>query len=175
MLNLVPYVEINGSRSIPDSVMVSIWRRMSEAGINKMVFFSNAVSTEEQWLVMVKRPSNVLHVIFDDDLPVWVSWLNEFGYNFASGHFFALPEAWGEKTDRLAEMTLRHWFGFSRGDKPLIDVIIGKIPAHNKIACNFIERIGFTKLGVIPSIAFGEGDHQKVGCVLFYLHRSEVI
>ena len=48
---------------------------------------------------------------------------------------------------------LDYWFSFPGDEGPLFDVLIGNIPARNRLAIKYIKKLGFVELGEIPHMA----------------------
>jgi len=171
-MQIIAYFEDNGNRTIPDYAMVEIYNRMKELGLIETVFFSQEIVDEQHFLRVMKNPSNIVNVVVEDKKVVAIFWLNDFYINSAFGHFCCFPEIWGKKTIQCLRNQFDYWFGFEREGEPILDVIIGKIPATNHRAIKFVEEGGMTILGTIPLIAHGSDKNKRVGDTIMYITRE---
>jgi len=169
---IIPYVESNGMRSIPDNMMIDLFNQMKELGLTESLFYSGEVKTSEDFLKLIKSKHNVVNVVMDDDTIVFISWLNDFSRNSAFAHFCAFPEIWGNGSVEIGKSVIKYWFDFKKNGEPLLDVIIGKVPTVNKRAINYIKRLGLTILGDIPLLAHGPDKDKKVGDTIAYIIRE---
>ena len=62
----------------------------------------------------------------------------------------------GDIAHRAGKLVLDYWRAFVVGNRPLFDVILGIIPSANNRAVEFVQRIGFVKLGEIPKMLRGQ-------------------
>ena len=171
---IVPYVESNGVRSISDEKMIGVFNRVKELGLLESLFYSGEVDTPEKFLMLVKAKQNVVNVVIENDVIVFISWLNDFGSNSAFAHFCAFPEIWGNGSVKIGKDVIKYWFDFKKYDEYILDVIIGKDPTVNKKAINYIKKLGLTIVGDIPLLAHGFDKNKKVGDTIAYITRETV-
>lgn len=166
-MKLVPYVEVDGSRTIPDSLLSGFFEEMERDELTDIVFYTNELDSS-QFVKMMKNPANLPVFIWDDGLK-GVAWINNLADNHAMGHFCFLKSGWGKFAEQAGEEVLKYWFAIDGSNGPLFDLIFGFIPEFNQRAVNFSQRIGFTKLGVIPKLANVRG--ERSGMVILYRTR----
>ena len=170
---IIPYVENNGMRSITDEVMVSIFHKIEDSGLKEMFFYSGEIDTPEKFLFLVKAKQNFVNIVVDEnDNIIFVSWLNDFGPNFAFAHFCAFPEIFGTYSVQVGKDVLKYWFNFEKDGEPILDTIMGKVPAVNTKAVHYIKKLGLTILGTIPHLAHGPDKNKRVGDVIAYITRG---
>lgn len=157
VIGVLPYVEIEGQRTVSDEFVRQIWRNMLKDRSAHIVFQAKEVKTEDEMIRYLKDPSNMVVFVFVDGEPAGVAWMNGIRGNYGNGHFCFLSKAWGHYTESMAREILDYWFSLSLNGKPIFDVVIGKIPDWNRKAINFIKKLGFVELGVIPKIEQGHG------------------
>jgi hypothetical protein len=143
-MKIIPYVMHDGSRSLPDSVMKNIYSSMRKHRLDRVVFSSGGVNKFDDFIVIMKNPNNVVHTIWQDDRIQLLAWLNNFGLNYAFGHFCCWPETWGKTSVALGKRTIDYWFGFKGDNGNVLDVILGFIPSKNKFAIRYIKKVGMT-------------------------------
>ena len=169
---LIPYVEYQGTRSLSERTIYEIWRALQKTGLDKLVFYGDDIGNEFEFLTMCKNPRNLIHfVVNEEKQPVHIAWLNTWGPNYAMAHFMFFPEVWGKCTKELGKMTLDYWFSLPT-DSPL-DVILGQVPAVNRMAIEFVKKLGFTELGTIPLMGHGSDPAKKCGDTFMYLTRGQ--
>ena len=151
---LVPYVEVNGSRLIPDSVIAEFWHQAAKEGAERILFGSD-VFPGEMFLRMLKTPSTLPVFLFrtGEVKPVGVGWLNYLAESHAFSHFFFLKEAWGKDCLSMGAALTRYWLNL--GEPPL-KVLVGNIPSVNKHAIRFVQKLGWKVVGEIPHMAKGK-------------------
>ena len=171
---LIPYVFNGMSWNLSDEMIKGVFYKMAGHDLIKTVFLDGKIKTPEQFLQLAKSPGNVVHIILDagGQLVFW-AYLNSFGWNHAFGHFCGFPDIWG-KAQELGKMTLDYWFGMPgrQSDRPLFDLICGRVPADNSLAIGFVKKLGFTVLPVIPKMIWDEYQQAAVGAVFCYKERE---
>ena len=153
---IVPYLYINGEWSLSDETMAHLWLLANEQGLIEKTFVSEQLTTLGQWFSIIQNRNNLISVVSEteENKPAAICWLNDFGRNHASGHFFMFREYWGKATIQIGKRVLKYWFEFERDGKPLLDIIIGRVPQSNQIAIKYVKKFGFWTCGVIPGIIY---------------------
>lgn len=166
---LIPYCEINGTRTLPDSFLAEVFQSMS-ADLLKTVFHESKINSLAEFMAVLKNPANIpVFMITQDRKCAAFCWLNGIRANSAWGHFCYFRESGIDPKD-LGKATLDYWFSLGNGR---LDVILGSIPSFNVAACIFIERVGLTRLGSIPSMCVNPFTGEKCSAVIFYRERRK--
>ena len=163
---LIPYVEINGQKTITDEQIRSIWNQLVKDGTEKVVFYESGVKNEEEFLKWVKNPNNLMVFPIREDKLMGVAWINGINGNYAFGHFAFFKESAGKYTIDMGKEILDYWFSIPGDDGPLFEVILGLIPEFNQKALHYIEKLGFERVGRIPRIVNRNGN--KEAAILSY-------
>ena len=166
---LVPYVQSNGAWSLSDDQMIDIWNKMVEHKLDKIVFCSAEMRDGDMFLQFMKTPRNVVHVIKNERVDL-IAWLNDFGSNFAFGHFCCFPHTFKTTSVDLGRVSFEYWFDFSYDGKNVLDVILGRVPAFNERAIKYVKKLGMTEAGRIPNIRYGDNVHDTS---FLYITREE--
>lgn len=174
---IYPYVKNELGWTLSDKQMAGMWDLIVAQGYHEVVFYSDRVKNATDFINFCREPGNVVHFDFeikDDDLdPLLVAWCNNFGPNYAFGHFCFLGDC---DKPMVARRTLDYWFAWKPdGKTPLLDVVLGKIPAFNQRAIRFIEKLGFYNMGTVPLIGFGKPPTRKCGAAFLYITREEFL
>jgi hypothetical protein len=169
---ILPYVQVNGSYTLPDDAMTAIWDLAEKEGITQQVFYDGVIHDHKTWLALCKSPRNNMHTIWCDEKIAEVGWLNDIDRNSASAHYFMFRWTWGKHTKEIGHMMLDYWFNFKSGDRFLFDTIIGKTPSDLRTATIFLRKAGMTVLGEIPHIAYNAYKKQTTGIVISYMTRE---
>lgn len=139
---------------------------MVHDGTLDVVFSSASICSEDDFLTVMKRPTNVPVVVFVNGQMSGIAWINGLEDNYACAHFCFFKEVWGTVSLDIGKKLLDYWMQFS------IDVLIGKIPASNQKAISFVKKLGFKYVGEIPYISKNV-DGDRVPTVILYYSRDE--
>ena len=134
----------------------------------KTTFWEGTIRDGDSFVELLKNPNNHPVLFFRSRVCVGLAWLSSVASNYAFGHFCLLKDIWGV-ADQVGRDCVDYWFSWPGFNGPLLDVIIGIIPGFNKRAHKYIERIGFTRLGVIPGMFKDETSREDA--VIFYKTR----
>lgn len=168
-LRLIPYVEYNGARTLPDSFLEDVFTEMIIEGLVSTVFVGTDVTNSEEFIKLMKSPGNVAVFVLDGEKCITFAWLNSIGLNYAYGHFCFF------QNDRFSAIEvgkkiLEYWWSLGSTRKAL-DVILGSIPSFNTRAIAFMEKLGAVRLGQIPNLFFNPFTGEKWPSVIFYCLR----
>ena len=168
---IVPYAQVNGSWTIPDSGLEAFYRELQAQKVMPKLFRQARVDDECQFVALLKSPANLATFAFIDSVPVGFAWLNDVRDNHAWAHFGFLKSAWGEDALEFGRMILNYWFQFPSGSGGyLFDLICGHTPTDNRSAIAFIAKLGFIIVGEIPLLyRAAEG---RTGAIFSYLTRE---
>jgi len=161
-LELVLY---NGS-NIDDVVFKWFWSEMVKDGSNKVVFHSDHIQSEFDFLLLMKTKVVPL-VIVDKEtkVPVGMSWLSDIEKLRAFGHFCMLSSVWG-KVPEIGRKVLEFWISCG------FEVLIGMLPSSNKFAIDSMERAGMNIVGEIPFAADVHGESQTA--TIIYVSKEDL-
>jgi len=149
------YVEMDGMRTFTDEFIRSLWDRIKEDSLDH-IWDSEVVKDRKDFLDWAKRPEILISMIIIDKEVAGIGWLHDMGRNYASASFMYFKNFWGTGTLEMGEALTDNWFSFKNdAGEDLIDVLIGKTPAHNGRACKYLNRLGWTILGTIPLLDRG--------------------
>jgi len=168
---LIPYVQQNGSWTLSDRFLADVFMKMLDNSLVNVVFYDEGVKTIQDFVEHCKNPRNVLNIHYDEKLGcTGIVWLNDIGINSAFGHFCFFPEVWGGEAVKLGKENVQYWFDMKLNGKPILDVILGKMPMWNERAVRFTEKLGFLKLGELAQIKLTR--NHEPGMVLVYKTRE---
>ena len=174
---IVPYVKTENGYSIADEIMGIMFLKAQEQGLIEKTFIDGKTNSVADWMILLRNPNNLFHVVWDIEkkIPVAVFWLNEWGANHASAHFFIYREAWGNGSKDIGRETLKYWFNMPdvNQEKSLLDVIIGRIPADNRVAIRYTKSMGFKEIGTIPHVAHNAYTGKTGGMTILYKENKE--
>ena len=170
---IIPYVQLDdGAWSIPDDSVVTLWTKLAEQNLLEMVWTMTPVDTAERLLSLMQNKSHQFHLVATPQEIAGVAWLSNFGHNSAAANFCVFREFWGKNALILAKHSLDYWFSFQVDGKPLLKVIFGQTPEHNRLATMFLRRIGMKVLGTIPYMGYDPYEDRDVGLVISYITRG---
>ena len=177
MYTILPYVHNKqvGGWSVKDDTMGYVFDKMLKYRLVRRVFPAGEVADPDKWQQMIKRQGNIVHIVTNERDIVAVAWLNGISHNHAFAHYCCFPEIWGKDTVTVMRQSLKYWFGFKADAKPMLDIILGRTPASNKLAVAFLKRVGMTVLGEIPDIGIDAYTGTKTGIIFSYIKRDRVL
>lgn len=172
--NIIPYVNRDGLWAISDDIMAAIFLEMQEAKILEMVFYAGKVKEFKHFIRYMKHPRNVVHTVWNDERPVMLAWLNNWGRHSAQAHFLTLPIIWGTKdTAEVGKLTLNYWWSWKDPEgRPLLKVITGQTPENLRAAVRYIKSVGMNVLGIVPNAIYNAYEDRSVGCVISFIERG---
>lgn len=154
MIQVIGYVELDGAKTFNDKTLAAIYETLKGDGVLDRVFYDKSMKTPDDFIQFMKSPGNYPAMVVVDDKIQGIGWLNGIQGKAAFAHFAFFRESWGAYSEEMGEALMEYWFGFG-GESPMLDVLIGQIPAWNKKAISFIKRLGWNVLGNIPHLADG--------------------
>lgn len=172
-LTIWPIVAIAGKApTVPEDLLRGVWRQMVEENRASTVFYDGHVNNESSWVSYMYDRGNISCLVVDtvDKRVAAVAWLNSPGPNFAFAHFCVLG-----KTNHHAGKRVLQWWSNIRNPATVryYDIILGLIPESNLKAQEFIEHLGFRKIGTIPKIcSMAYHDRIEAG-VLWHIDLEE--
>jgi hypothetical protein len=164
---LWPGAFIDGVFSIPDEVLIGLWREMESTGKHRDLFYSGVVTTSADWVDWIKSPSNYPVFVVDTTRVkiVAIGWLNHVGDGCALAHFCIL----GMPRAEIGIVVLQYW-----SNVKVLEVLVGFTPETNRGAVRYAEKIGFKRTGYIPRMCNMVYDGRRVGAVITtYLMQKE--
>ncbi len=171
MIEIVPYVEVNGSRTVPDDLVKGFFRQMVADGTAHIVFYNGNVKTDQDFLDTMKSTDNFPSFILVDGKIGGLGWLNGVVGNYAFSHFCFLKHAWGKDTAEMGKAIINYWLSLPGVEGPFLDVLIGLIPDFNQHATTFAQKMGYVRIGVIPKMAHNAYAGESVGMTVLYRVR----
>jgi hypothetical protein len=165
MIEIVPYVEINGTRTATDTYINSLYQTMVKDNLVKRVFVNDQMETSQDFLNHMKSPNILPLIALYEGKPMGVAWLADIKPNTATAHFCFFKCSWGKLTEEMGRAVLDYWFGQKDGKYNFpFKTIIGMTPERNRSALKYIRQLGFKVLGAIPYLDYG---------VISYLERKD--
>lgn len=172
-LVLVPYVQVDGAWTMSDEVMRGLWAGLEAEGTVRRVWCGGGMLDADEFLMFMKRPSNAVHVIWEEAEPVFLAWLNSFGDNHAMAHFAGFMAGWGRIMVECLKKCFQYWFSMKNGDeKPLFGVILGIIPETNRLAIRLGQRAGARRAGTVPGVIRDIYQQRRVGAAIMYVENE---
>lgn len=168
---LVPFVEIDGIRTLSDSHLKQAYAKTVSDGTHTAVFSDGKVRSPDDFVSLMKDSRNLPVFIFDDSRMLGYAWINSICDNHAFAHFNFFKETWGAESKEMGKMLLEYWFSFPGTNGSLLDVIIGMIPKFNSRAINFTRKIGFERVGEIPNMLLNAYAGKREPAVILYKVR----
>jgi RimJ/RimL family protein N-acetyltransferase len=170
-LSLVPYVKLGDGWTLGDGVLEEFANLCRDSGTFQTTFYEGHIKGAPDFIRVMQQPTNVPVFVFRGREPIGFAWLNGIAGNRAFAHFCMVKKNQGQVSFSACRMILDYWMSWQNAGEPVLDVIIGVIPAVNKRANRFIEGLGFVRLGEIPGMLKHAYTGNKEAAVISYYLR----
>ncbi len=145
-----------------------------EKTFDEVFYEEGSVKTPDEYIQLMQRPSNIPVFLFRGDECLGFAWLNGTSGNMAYAHFLFKKKAWGKWTLHMGRMLMDYWFSFpGKDDEPLFEFIFGLMPGFNKAATNYVERLGWTRLGSVPKMLKCAYRTDRASAEIYYISRFD--
>jgi hypothetical protein len=153
MIDVLPYSEVNGCRTLPDTALIYIWDRLTADGTVQTVFSECEMTTAQHFIELYKDGRNLPAFVLVDGKIGGIGWVNGVQKDRAFAHYAFFKEHWGKNTLGMAKALMDYWF---RPEFPFY-LLLGQTPTWNRKAVKFLGRIGWTIAGELPATPKGQG------------------
>lgn len=168
-MKLVPYVQIDDEWILSEEFLDSVFDKMVSQGLLKTTFWEGSITDQSHFVRLARSPNNHMVFFFEDTNCVGFAWLSGVTSNYAFNHFCLFKEVWGRSIE-IGKDCVDYWMSWPGTNGPLLDVIVGIMPGFNTRAHKYVERLGWTRLGVIPGM-FRDLERNRDDAVVYYLSR----
>lgn len=175
MIGILPYVQVNGAWTLPDTTVMQLWDRMEKDGTAKVVFYSGSVNGPWSLVSFLKRLDISAHFLTHGGKIIGMTWLTDIASGRAFAHFCFFREAWGNGLALEAgKKSLEYWFGQAyENGKPIFHTIAGATPDVYEHAVRFVGKLGGHIIGTIPGMLFDVYNQRSMGATYSYFAREE--
>ena len=173
-ITILPYCEVDGIRTIPNSDIRGFYDRMVKDGVADTVFHAGDVTSPNDFLKHVRSPGVFLYVVESGGDPAGLIWLTHVEFRSCRVHFTAFSEFMGPGSVDIggsAISTIMFMKNPGTGDY-LFDSLFGLLPAFNTRALKWLEAVGMKRTGVMPKSLWSEKKRMSVDGILFCLTRD---
>ena len=165
-LIVYPLAQLAGGEwNLTDELIGSAFEKMQAQDLVDTTFWEGTTATKEQFIALMKAERNIVQFILHENKLLGVTWINGLSGNYAFAHFCLFR---GRRTREIGRLVQQYWFGIHAS----LDILIGMIPDCNRLANNFVQQLGWTKLGTIPGM-FKNTDGHREAAVIHYISRLE--
>ncbi len=141
MVTLKPYTTVDGIPTYRDSEIIELYGRIIDDGYD-YIFHGSSITDGQSFVRAMKNC--LLNVVYLEESPVGVCWLNRFEEDTARIHFCSFRTA-GTRTIEIGKATIRQLF-----EKTRFKAFIGHIPSSNRLAIEYTVRVGAKVIGKLP-------------------------
>jgi len=170
MFSIIPYVEIDGIRTIKDSEIKELFARTKQDGLVETVFYDGYIRTADDFLLLMKNKFIFFWVLKDGEQTVGYVWLDRAEGKAIRQHYCTFKEYWGKAVE-LGKFVLDKIMALQNDDGFIFSVLIGIVPEWNKKAIDFSVKCGGVNAGVIPNMIWNGYKEQTENAVLIYYTR----
>lgn len=129
------------------------------------MFYEGTIKTADDFLAMLKSPATVAVFALDGTKAAGLAYLNQFQGNQAFGHFCFMR---GSDAETIGREIVHNYWCKALG----IEFVMGVVPGFNKRAMDFVQRIGFTRVGSIPDMIKSVYRPDRASANIFYFRGA---
>lgn len=178
IVDVIPYHADNDSMAY--QMLPWLWKRLKDDGLLDLYYPDLADKSFPTFVKMLSSPvTRVILVVLRNpekrdevkDVIGFATW-EPLRFGPATlGHagFIFLKKYWDRVTSIEAGWRIMEWW-FDRNDEPL-DVALGLIALTNVLANRYVQRLGWTRMGVLPGCQQYEG--KQTDAVQWIMTRAE--
>lgn len=172
----MPYCEMDGIRTFPDSEIKSFYERIERDGLKEIVFMQGDIPDATAFLQEMKSGRSLLYVVYADDLQAGLIWLNRMDGRTCRVHFTSFSEAWGLDTVEIGRCAIQQIMYMKKSgfDEYIFDTLLGLTPTRNVRAIKWLKKVGLKTVGEIPGGIWDAKTGESIDGTLMYLTRQEV-
>jgi len=170
---MIPYAKHDGVRTLTDSFIMGLFDRMEKDDTARIVFYDKCVTTREQFLTVMKKPSTYLWVLKVKGDVVGMCWMNNVINKSAVPHWCMFKEYWGKSVDIGIYMHEYILHLKKPNGEYFLDVLTGLVAPWNKKMRGFCNKIGGVEVGLVPKIIWNGYKNQSEDGIYFYYIRQE--
>ena len=168
-VSIIPYMEDDGIRTMKDSFIMSLLDRSEKDGTLDALFYGYKNYKKESLVEKIKSQfNNFFFAVYVGRDIAGFGLIDNIQWGHGYMHFCVFKEFWGESVDPSVKVYELLGKRFS--------VLIGILPEDNIFAIGFAEKvaekIGATRMGVIPKYFHNEKEDKRVGGVMYYIERK---
>lgn len=171
-VKLMPYCTIDGIPTFRDSEIGYLYTMLEKAGRADDLFCDGSVQSPENFVDLFKNGYNKLWLITTNDKVKGIVCLTDFRQATAQAHF-AFFKTEKDTLGIAKEVTKQMIHMKDNDDEYIFSVLIGIVPANNKKALSFTEKMGCTRLCNIPNFIFDYAEQEYFDGVLFNVTRGD--
>lgn len=173
-MKIIPYIEVDGARTFTDSVIMRLFDRVADEGLQRVVFYEGTIKSRKYFLSIMKGLHNHLYILLEKKEIVGFVWLNRFEGKTAHLHFCMFKNTWGTGQNvEIGKYVLSKLINMGAPGF-FFDLFIGWLPEWNTHAIGFIKRCGAQTAGVIPNAIYNAKTEQSEPAVFVYLTREDL-
>jgi len=160
---VIPVMMTEKGYTVGDETLGLIWSRIVDEGKVETVFYNGTISSVGDFIQYLRRGDVYPVVIFDTETETFcgVAWINNVNEGTAQAHFCTVN---GGNSVEVGLEVMGYWNKFCE----FINVIVGIIPEGNLRAINFVQKLGFVEVGMIPEYCNTVYKNAREGGVVLY-------
>jgi hypothetical protein len=165
MIEIIPYTEINGTRTLSDDEMRNIFNLMESDGNLNKVFFHGFPSNAYQFMLCAKNPFNKIIIAKEEEKPIILSWITDVIGKKGTIHFCSFNGIYAGKKIEAARIGLKRLLRYYL-------VLVSLIPEIYTDAIRFAEMVGFKKVGIIPNFSYFPKEEKHTNSWMGYITKE---
>jgi len=171
-ISIMPYCEVDGIRTLKDSQVKNLFKRMQADGTSEIVFLDGSIKSATEFLNAFKyNQSSLLYIVYYEGVEAAIFWLTRPQSRWAQFNFCIFKEYWGDKAHEIAAYVLKTVITMKDEDGYLFDALLGVISSRNSYAVKFAINCGWTPIGVFKNGIWNYKEKKSEDAVLVSFDR----
>lgn len=171
---MIAYTTVDGIPNYRNSEISALYERAVAEGAGH-VFRDGTIRNAEAFACLAQGTGVAFFVLYVRGQQAGVCWLNRFQGRFAQLHFFTFQAFWGKDALGLGRYVLHTllYMTTAEGDY-LLDMVVGLVPAGNRLAVSYAQRCGGRRAGVLPLGSLDAATGRSGPAVVITVTRENV-
>jgi hypothetical protein len=171
---ILPYIEVDGIRSFPDSYILGLYDKIIHEGHGHM-FQDGSIRDRDEFLSSMKYGDNFLWIVYHDLQLLGAWWLNSHEGRTARIHFCTFKGHDAIVKKKLVHEVMEYLIHQIGPDgKYLFDAFVGYLFTSNSRAIKYMEACGATIVGEIPMLLWNDQTGKsESGTIMYYVRSND--
>jgi len=172
LIEIMPYIEVDGIRTFTDSEILSIYDRTIKEG-KGYIFKDGTIYNRLRFLEVMKNEGTFLYIIYYRNDLLGITWLNRFEGRLARIHWCMFDGISAKQKIRAGRYISQKLINMKdKEGNYIFDLLIGYMPASNKSAIQFVQMCGSKICGEIPNLIWDKEKSESEPGVIGYYQRG---
>jgi len=168
-IQIVPHL-LGTERHFSDVALSNFYMQMQSEDTADLVFIDGSVQSADEFTQAMHKA--FFYLITVNDIPAGMIWLTRRQSRWAQFNFVSFKWTWGKLTTKIGRFALRKLINLADDQGYLFDAFLGVTPLRNRLACNFLKKMGWKELGVMENGVYNFKSGKSESALFSYFTRE---